>query len=233
MDRWSEHVKSFGLGTFLGNDLPTGRKGLIPDANYSDRFLGYSTWKGATSVSNGIGQGELVATPIQLANMTAAIANRGYYYTPHIIKESDHDPIDSAFITPRHTTIAPKHFEVVIDGMYAVFEHGTAKGSRIPHITQCGKTGTAQNPHGQDHSIFVSFAPKDQPKIALAVIIENGYWGSRWAAPIASLMTEMYLTDTITRHALEERMFEGDLHEEYRQQHVVIYGEDSTYQANF
>jgi penicillin-binding protein 2 len=233
MDRWSKHVKSFGLGTFLGNDLPTGRKGLIPDASYYDRFLGYKTWKGATSVSNGIGQGELVATPIQLANMTAAIANRGYYYTPHIIKESDHGPIDSAFITPRQTTIAPKHFEVVIDGMYAVFETGTAKGSRIPHITQCGKTGTAQNPHGQDHSIFVSFAPKDQPKIALAVIIENGYWGSRWAAPIASLMTEMYLTDTITRPALEAPMFEGHLHEEYRQQHVAIYGEDSTYQANF
>src|SRR6056300_180087 len=165
MNRWSNHVKSFGLGTFLGNDLPTGRKGLIPDANYYDRFLGYSTWKGATSVSNGIGQGELVATPIQLANMTAAIANRGYYFTPHIIKESNHGPIDSSFTRPQYTTVDPEHFEVVIDGMYAVFENGTAKGARMPHISQCGKTGTAQNPHGQDHSIFVSFAPKDQPKI--------------------------------------------------------------------
>jgi len=233
MNRWSAHVKSFGLGTFLGNDLPTGRKGLIPDASYYDRFLGYSTWKGATSVSNGIGQGELVATPIQLANMTAAIANRGYYYTPHIIRESDHGPIDSNFTMPNYTTVDSQHFEVVINGMFDVFERGTAKGARMPHITQCGKTGTAQNPHGQDHSVFVSFAPKDQPKIALAVIIENGYWGSRWAAPIASLMTEKYLTDTITRPALEARMFEGDLHEEYRQQHVAIYGEDSTYQANF
>ena len=117
--------------------------------------------------------------------------------------------------------------------MFEVFEYGTARGARIPHITQCGKTGTAQNPHGQDHSIFVSFAPKENPKIALAVIIENGYWGSRWAAPIASLMTEKYLTDTITRPTLELRMIEGNLHDEYKAQHKAIYGEDSTYIPNF
>ena len=233
LDRWSNHVKSFGLGRYLGNDLPTGRKGLIPDASFYDRFLGYSGWKGVTSVSNGIGQGELVATPIQLANMTAAIANRGYYYTPHIVKNIEGLPVDSNFTTPKHTSIDPKHFEVVVNGMYNVFETGTAKASRLKHISQCGKTGTAQNPHGQDHSIFVSFAPKDDPKIVLAVIIENGYWGSRWAAPIASLMTEKYLTDTITRPALQQRMVDGDLHEEYRLQHLAIYGEDSTYQANF
>lgn len=233
MDRWSEHVKSFGLGKFLGNDLPTGRKGNIPDAAYYDRFLGYTGWKGSTSVSNGIGQGELVATPIQLANMTAAIANRGYYYTPHIVKDIDGQPLDSNYTIPKYTTIDAKHFEVVIEGMYEVFETGTAKGARLKHISQCGKTGTAQNPHGQDHSIFVSFAPKENPKIAIAVIIENGYWGSRWAAPIASLMTEKYLTDTITRPAMESRMIEGNLHEEYRLQHLAIYGEDSTYKANF
>ena len=125
------------------------------------------------------------------------------------------------------------HFETVIDGMYDVFENGTAKAVRLEHISQCGKTGTAQNPHGQDHSIFVSFAPKDDPKIAIAVIIENGYWGSRWAAPISSLMTELYLSDTITRPRLEQRMLEGELHEEYRKQHLAIYGEDSTYEANF
>ena len=233
LDRWSNHVKSFGLGKFLGNDLPTGRKGNIPDAAYYDRFLGYSGWKGATSVSNGIGQGELVATPIQLANMTAAIANRGYYFTPHVVKEIKGLPIDSNFTTPKHTTIDPRHFGVVVDGMHEVFESGTARGARLEHISQCGKTGTAENPHGQDHSIFVSFAPKDDPKIAIAVVIENGYWGSRWAAPIASLMTEYYLTDTITRPKMEERMIQGDLHEEYRMQHLAIYGEDSTYQANF
>ena len=233
MNVWSEHVKSFGLGKYLGNDLPTGRKGLVPDADYYDRFLEYTSWKGATTVSNGIGQGELVATPIQLANMTAAIANRGYYFTPHIVKSIVGSEIDSSFSIAKHTTIDPQHFNIVVDGMYDVFETGTARGSRLSHISQCGKTGTAQNPHGQDHSIFVSFAPKDHPKIAIAVIIENGYWGSRWAAPIASLMTEKYLTDTITRPAIEQRMVDGALHEEYRLQHLSIYGEDSTYQANF
>ena len=233
MNIWSDHVKSFGLGKYLGNDLPTGRKGLVPDADYYDRFLGYTSWKGATTVSNGIGQGELVATPIQLANMTAAIANRGYYFTPHIVKSIVGSEIDSSFSIAKHTTIDPQHFNIVVDGMYDVFETGTARGSRLSHISQCGKTGTAQNPHGQDHSVFVSFAPKDHPKIAIAVIIENGYWGSRWAAPIASLMTEKYLTDTITRPAIEQRMVDGALHEEYRLQHLSIYGEDSTYQANF
>lgn len=234
LERWSEHVKSFGLGKFLGNDLPTGRRGNIPDTAYYDRFLGYKGWRGVTSVSNGIGQGELVATPIQMANMVAAIANRGYYYTPHIIKSiGDGTPIDSNYTVRRYTTVDSIHFPVVVDGMFEVFESGTARGARIPHITQCGKTGTAQNPHGQDHSIFVSFAPKDHPKIALAVIIENGYWGSRWAAPIASLMTEQYLTDTITRPALELRMIEGNLHDEYKMQHKAVYGEDSTYIPNF
>ena len=234
MKRWSEHVQSFGLGRFLGNDLPTGRRGLIPDDGYYDRFLGYSGWKGVTSVSNGIGQGELVATPIQLANMAAAISNRGYYYTPHIVKEIKGEAdIDSTFRQRKYTTIDSIHFLPVIDGMYDVFENGTAKASRLQHLTQCGKTGTAQNPHGQDHSIFVAFAPKDDPKIALAEIIENGYWGSRWAAPIASLMMEQYITDTITRPAMEQRMFDGDLHEEYRKQHLSIYKEDSTYKANF
>ncbi len=233
LDRWSAHVKSFGLGSYLGNDLPTGRKGLVPDAAYYDKFLGYTGWRGVTSVSNGIGQGELLATPIQLANMVSAIANRGYYHTPHIVKSIDGGSIDSTFTQPKYTTIEAKHFEVVIDGMYDVFESGTAKSARLTHISQCGKTGTAQNPHGQDHSIFVSFAPKDDPKIALAVIIENGYWGSRWAAPIAGLMTEYYLTDTVTRPAMLQRMLEGDLHEEYLKEHLAIYGEDSTYEANF
>lgn len=175
-----------------------------------------------------------MATPIQMANMVATIANRGYYYTPHIIKSiGDGTPIDSNYTVRRYTTVDSIHFPVVVDGMFEVFESGTARGARIPHITQCGKTGTAQNPHGQDHSIFVSFAPKDNPKIALAVIIENGYWGSRWAAPIASLMTEQYLTDTITRPALELRMIEGNLHDEYKMQHKAIYGEDTTYIPNF
>jgi penicillin-binding protein 2 len=233
MQNWSDHVKSFGLGKYLGNDLPTGKKGLVPDVSFYDDFLGYTSWKGATSVSNGIGQGELLATPIQLANMTAAIANHGYYYTPHIVKHIEGRKLDSAFTIPKYTTIESKHFETVIDGMLDVFETGTARSMKLENIIQCGKTGTAQNPHGQDHSIFVSFAPKKNPEIAIAVIIENGYWGSRWAAPISSLMTEFYLTDTITRKNVEERMLIGNLHDEYRAQHVRVYGEDSTYTANF
>jgi len=234
LEKWSEHVKSFGLGMYLGNDLPTGRRGNIPDSSFYDRFLGYTRWKGVTTVSNGIGQGELVATPIQIANMVAAIANKGFYYTPHIIKaKSNGATIDSNFTKRRYTSIDPRHFDVVIEGMYDVFENGTAEGARIPHISQCGKTGTAQNPHGQDHSIFVSFAPKEKPKIALAVIIENGYWGSRWAAPIASLMTEKYLTDTITRPALEKQMIEGNLYQEYRAQHKALYRSQVKFAPNF
>ncbi|MEC8457924.1 MAG: penicillin-binding protein 2 [Bacteroidota bacterium] len=233
MQNWSNHVKSFGLGKYLGNDLPTGKKGLVPDVSFYDNFLGYTSWKGATSISNGIGQGELLATPIQLANMTAAIANQGYYYTPHIVKHIEGSKLDSAFTIPKYTTIESKHFETVIDGMLDVFETGTARSMKLENITQCGKTGTAQNPHGQDHSIFVSFAPKKNPEIAIAVVIENGYWGSRWAAPISSLMTELYLTDTITRKNVEERMLNGHLHDEYRAQHQRVYGEDSTYLANF
>lgn len=233
MQNWSDHVKSFGLGKYLGNDLPTGKKGLVPDVSFYDDFLGYTSWKGATSISNGIGQGELLATPIQLANMTAAIANHGYYYTPHIVKHIEGRKLDSAFTIPKYTTIESKHFETIIDGMLDVFETGTAKSMKLENISQCGKTGTAQNPHGQDHSIFVSFAPKKNPEIAIAVIIENGYWGSRWAAPISSLMTEFYLTDTITRKNVEERMLNGHLHDEYRAQHLRVYGEDSTYLANF
>ena len=184
-------------------------------------------------MSNGIGQGELLATPIQLANMTAAIANHGYYYTPHIVKHIEGRKLDSAFTIPKYTTIESKHFETVIDGMLDVFETGTARSMKLENITQCGKTGTAQNPHGQDHSIFVSFAPKKNPEIAIAVIIENGYWGSRWAAPISSLMTEFYLTDTITRKNVEERMLNGHLHDEYRAEHLRVYGEDSTYIESF
>ncbi|MDX5428834.1 MAG: penicillin-binding protein 2 [Bacteroidota bacterium] len=230
MNAWSNHVKSFGLGQFLNNDLPTGRKGFVPDADYYDRSFGYTGWKAVSAISLGIGQGELLVTPIQLANVAAIIANRGWYYTPHIVKEVNGSPIqDDRFSVRRKTTVEEKHFAPIVEGMYQVFETGTARGARIESIPMCGKTGTAENPHGQDHSIFIAFAPKDDPKIAIAIIVENGYWGSRWAAPIASLMMEKYLTDTISRDYLEKRMFEGDLNEEYRKQMIEIYGSDSLY----
>mgnify|MGYP000557236293 CR=1 FL=1 len=228
MDVWSNHVKSFGLGKFLNNDLPTGRKGFVPTSSYYDKAFGYTGWKAVSTISLGIGQGEMLVTPVQLANMTAVIANRGHYFTPHILKKIGGEQIDNPnFTEPKHSSIEPKHFDEVINGMLDVFEKGTARGSRHDSITMCGKTGTAENPHGQDHSIFISFAPKDQPKIAIAIIVENGYWGSRWAAPIASLLTEFYLTGKIEREAMMQRMLDGDLSEEYKMQFDKKYGLDT------
>lgn len=230
MNAWSNHVKSFGLGNYLNNDLPTGTKGLVPDAAYYDRVLGYTGWKAVTTISLGIGQGELLLTPIQMANMTAAIANKGFYYTPHIVKRINNKPIDNPQYTQKkHTSIDTKYFEPVIEGMFDVFENGTARGARVDFIEMCGKTGTAENPHGQDHSIFIAFAPKDNPKIAIAMIVENGYWGSRWAAPISSLMIEHYLTDSISRPKMYQRMIDGDLSDEYKKQALEKYGLDSIF----
>lgn len=225
MDAWSKHVKSFGLGQFLGYDLPVGRKGLIPNSDYYDTYV-YpdGNWYATTTISNSIGQGEVIATPIQLANMTAAIANRGYFYTPHIIKEKDGVKIqDERYTTKRHTTIDPKHFEPVIEGMNQVYKSGTAASVQIPDIEVCGKTGTAENfmkidgvrTQLTDHSVFIAFAPKDDPQIAIAVFIENGYWGSRYAAKIASLMIEKHLKGEITRTDLEQWVLNHTLEDEY------------------
>ena len=228
MNVWSKHVKSFGLGQFLNNDLPTGRKGFVPDASYYNKVDGSKNWKAVRAISLGIGQGELVVTPIQMANMTATIANRGYYFTPHIVKAIGDEPIsDENYTKPKYTTIDSVHFEYVIDGMFDVFEKGTARASRLDSIEMCGKTGTAENPHGQDHSIFTVFAPRKNPKIAIAIIVENGYWGSRWAAPIASLLVEKYITGEISRPEMEKRMIEGDLSEEYLNQLKEKYNLDS------
>ncbi len=231
MDAWSNHVKSFGLGNFLGYDLPSGQKGLIPDSKLYKRFYPRGGWKAITTISNAIGQGEVLTTPIQLANMTAAIANRGFYYTPHIIKKiGDSIVIDPKYTKPKYTTIDSEHFEPVIQGMFHVFELGTARYSRVEGIDICGKTGTSENSkriNGKkvdftDHSIFVAFAPKDNPKIAIAVFIENGYWGSRWAAPIASLMIEKYLNGFIGESAIrqnaERKMLTQGLKDEYSKQ---------------
>ena len=219
MKVWSEHAKSMGLGDFLHYDLPIGRRGLIPDDKFYDRYYPNGGWRASTTISNAIGQGEVLTTPIQLANLTALIANRGFYYTPHILKKIDGKPIQTEdFTIPKKSTIDPKYFDPVVEGLFHVFEMGTAAGSRVPGIEICGKTGTAENPHGQDHSIFIAFAPKDNPKIALAVFVENGYWGARWAGPIATLMIEKYLNGGTSRPALEERMFEGSLQDEYDKQ---------------
>jgi len=231
MKTWSDHAKSFGLGNFLNNDLSSGKKGLIPDDAYYNRYYPNFNWGASTTISNAIGQGEILTTPIQLANMMAAIANRGYYFTPHIIKTINNKPIQNEnFTTPKNTSIKPEYFEPVIEGMFNVFEKGTAQGSRVKGIDICGKTGTAENftsvngekVQFEDHSVFIAFAPKDNPKIAIAVFVENGYWGSRWAGPIATLMIEKYLNGESARPWLEQRMIEGSLQNEYDKQLLTI-----------
>ena len=220
---WANHAKSFGLGDFLNNDLPVGRPGRIPDGDYYDRAYGDDRWASTYIVSNAIGQGEVEATPIQLANMAAAIGNRGYYYTPHIIKNIEGDTIPSKFKLPKYTSIDKEHFEPVIQGMFDVYNEGTASTLRIPGIDICGKTGTAENfikidgvkTQLTDHSIFVAFAPKDNPTIAIAVFVENGYWGSRFAGKMASLMIEKYIKGETTRKDLEKWIFTHSLENEY------------------
>ncbi|WP_370391623.1 penicillin-binding protein 2 [uncultured Winogradskyella sp.] len=220
---WANHAKSFGLGDFLNNDLPVGRPGRIPDGDYYDRAYGDDRWASTYIVSNAIGQGEVEATPIQLANMAAAIGNRGYYYTPHIIKDIEGDTIPSKFKLPKYTSIDKEHFEPVIQGMFDVYNEGTASTLRIPGIDICGKTGTAENfikidgvkTQLTDHSIFVAFAPKDNPTIAIAVFVENGYWGSRFAGKMASLMIEKYIKGETTRKDLEKWIFTHSLENEY------------------
>ena len=225
MNKWSEHLKSFGLGNYLGYDLPEGDKGLIPDGDYYSRIHKFR-WNASTNISNAIGQGEIITTPIQLANVTAAIANRGYYYTPHIVKSiNNNTSIDSTFTIRRQTTIDKKHFEPVINGMHQVFKNGTADWVKIPGIDIVGKTGTVENfarINGEkfqlpDHSILVAFAPKDNPKIAMAVFIENGGYGSTIAAPITSLMIEKYLNNEVKRKWIEKLMIEKDLYPIYNQ----------------
>ncbi|MGI9525645.1 MAG: peptidoglycan D,D-transpeptidase FtsI family protein [Weeksellaceae bacterium] len=221
INQWHSIMQSFGLGRYMGTDLPVGSKGNIPNAAYYNHFLGEGKWNPYSIISNGIGQGEILTTPIQMANYTAAIANEGWFYTPHIVKEIDGKPItDSAYTTKNKVLVNPRHFKPMIEGMKQVFTLGTGRGIRTDAFTQAGKTGTAENPHGQDHSIFVLFAPVENPKIAIAVTIENGYWGSRWAGPIASLVAEQYLTDTIKRKYLYDRMIKGDLRSEYRRQEI-------------
>tara|TARA_B100001778_G_scaffold197217_2_gene162699 strand:- start:917 stop:2776 length:1860 start_codon:yes stop_codon:yes gene_type:complete len=221
LDNWTSHLNSFGLGNYLGYDLSIGQKGFIPNSNYYDKWYQKGGWKASTIISNSIGQGEILTTPIQMANFTSAIANRGFYITPHFLKSSG--KINTKKFEKKITSIDPIHFEPVIDGMEKVVEYGTARIAKIKNIKVCGKTGTVENfikLNGKktqltDHSMFIAFAPKEDPKIALAVFVENGYWGSRWAAPIASLMIEKYLNNKIERKWLENRILKGSLEFEY------------------
>ena len=224
MNIWSNHIKSFGMGNYLGYDHPTGQKGFIPNSDYYDYWYPKQRWGATTSLSNSIGQGEVLTTPIQLANMVATIANRGYFYKPHFVKKIQKDSLNKKYRTPNYSTIDSIHFEPVVEGMSNVVKWGTARIARVPGVEVCGKTGTVENftkIDGEkvqltDHSMFVAFAPRENPKIAVAVFVENGYWGSRWAAPIASLVIEKYLTGNVIRTWLENRMLKGSLLDEYQ-----------------
>lgn len=223
VDIWSKHVKSFGLGDFMGYDLPTGRKGKVPTSKTYKKMYPNGGWTATAIVSNSIGQGEVLTTPIQLANMMATVANQGYYFTPHIVKKIKGEKIDKKFTTKHQTTIDRKYYKPVIEGLFDVYNKGTAYHLRVEGIDICGKTGTAENytkVYGKrvklkDHSIFVAFAPKDNPKIALAVFVENGGFGATIAGPIASLMIEKYLKGKITRKDLETRTLSRSLMAEY------------------
>ena len=231
VDNWANHVKSFGLGQFLGTDMPIGAKGLVPDSKLYKRAYNGAKIRSSYIISNSIGQGEVLTSPIQLANMMAAVANEGYYYTPHIVKKIKGQSLDKKYTTKHYTTIDKQYFQPIIQGMEDVYNFGTASGLRVEGIKICGKTGTAENKirvagktyQLKDHSIFVAFAPRENPKIALAVFIENGYWGSRWAGPIATLMIEKYLNGKISRKDLETRMLNGSIEDEYRKIENIIF----------
>ena len=221
LDTWANHIKSFGLGNYLGYDLFIGKKGFIPESNYYNNFYGNNRWGSSTTISNSIGQGEILTTPIQMANFTSAVANRGYYYKPHFVKKINNESVFDD--KKNYTTIDKENFDIVIDGMVEVVNKGTARIAKIKGINVAGKTGTVENfilienekKQLTDHSTFIAFAPAENPEIVVSVFIENGYWGSRWAAPIASLIIEKYLKDNIDRKWLENRMVNGSLQSEY------------------
>jgi penicillin-binding protein 2 len=206
---------SFGFGKKLHSDFTNELKGYIPDTTLYDRVYGQKGWSSLTVYSLAIGQGELGTTPLQMANMTAAIANRGSYYTPHVVKNIEGElDIDDRYKEKHHTLIDSAIFEPIIDGMELAVNGGagsTAWRGKIPGITVCGKTGTAENPHGKDHSIFVAFAPKENPRIAISTYVENAGYGSTYAVPIARLMIEKYLKDTITQPYLEKYILDANL----------------------
>ncbi|MGB3619383.1 MAG: penicillin-binding protein 2 [Catalinimonas sp.] len=209
--KWREYQLKFGLGRQLGIDIPNEKKGFIPAPEYYDRYYGEGRWKHSTIFSLGIGQGEVLVTPLQMANLAATIANRGYYVTPHLIKAIGEtgEPL-SEFREKNDVSVAAHHFEAVVQGMEDVVIRGTGQyRAKIPGLSVCGKTGTVQNPHGEDHSGFIAFAPKDDPKIAVAVYVENAGQGARAAASIASLMIEQYLLGEIKRKNIEAYVLAG------------------------
>lgn len=199
MNRWRDYMVSMGFGYRLGIDLPGEKRGLIPNADFYDDAYRKS-WNGLTIISISIGQGEVNATPLQIANLGATIANRGYYYVPHVVKKIEGEALDTTY-TRRHYTMAGRRaYETVVEGMRGAVIKGTCRSANRPDYEVCGKTGTAQN-RGHDHSVFMGFAPKDNPKIAIAVYVENGGWGADYGVPLGSLMMEQYINGKLSEES--------------------------------
>lgn len=214
LDTLVSYLRDFGLGDKLGLDYSYEGKGRIPDSKWYDRVYSKEAggWKSMWVLSLGIGQGEMELTTVQMANLAAILANRGYYYPPHFVKQYvSGKPLPSFYTTKKKVRIDQKYFQPVVDGLEAVVTAGTARVAYVEGLDICGKTGTSQNPHGKDHSVFFGFAPKNNPKIAIAVFVENAGWGGDWAAPISSLMIEKYLNKSISPHRkyLEDKMYKG------------------------
>lgn len=207
---WKNHLVSMGYGYRLGIDLPGEKRGFLPNSKYYDKFYGENRWRALTIISIAIGQGEILATPLQIANLAATVANRGYFYTPHVVKSIQDSVIDTTYTERRYPSIDCEYYDYIVEGMRAAVTSGTCRTANLPDIEVCGKTGTAQNPHGRDHSAFMGFAPKNNPQIAIAVYVENAGFGATYGVPIGSLMMEYYLKGEITdpaRKDLEQRMF--------------------------
>lgn len=212
--KWWAYMNNLGFGKKLGIDLYGEKKGNLPTNEYYNKVFGKNKWRAASNISNAIGQGEILATPLQIVNAMATIANKGYYIQPHVVNFLIQNDIKRSYKKQKIIVgIDPKYFPFVIDGLEKVVLQGTARVAKIEGISVCGKTGTAENPHGKDHSIFSGFAPKENPKIAIAVFVENAGFGATYAAPIASLMMEKYINDSIAkkRIPLEQKMFKATL----------------------
>jgi len=209
---WRNHLLSMGFGRSLNSDLPYEVKGSLPSADFFDKIYGAGHWNAMTIRSLSIGQGEITVTPLQLVNYATMVANRGWYYPPHIVRAIGTEKNFTDFTRKKvYITVDQANVEVVRKGMEEVVQMGTARAVKIDSIPMAGKTGTADNPHGKPHSIFIGFAPIDNPKIAICVVVENAGFGSTYAAPIASLMVEKYITRKIARTELKDRMLNINL----------------------
>ena len=215
MTRWKDYMVSMGFGYKLGIDLPGEKRGLIPNAQFYDKAY-RGSWNGLTVIGISIGQGEVNLTPLQIANLGATIANGGYYFVPHVVKKIQGEPLDTMYTRKHYTMVSSENYELIVQGMRRAVLQGTCRSANIPGIEVCGKTGTAQN-RGHDHSVFMGFAPMNNPKIAIAVYVENGGWGATYGVPIGALMMEQYLNGKLSPESEKKA-------ETFQNRHIV-YGD--------